>query len=65
MSDQDQTHQDRQACDAAADAAVRAVAISYLAETTGRPLNRQQRDLRQRAERLARHLDRTQRKDRP
>ena len=48
----------REAVDAAADRAVARVAASYLAEARGRPLNRQQRDMRVRAERLARFLTR-------
>jgi len=56
----------REAVDAAADLATAAVAASYLAETRGRPLSRQQRDMQARAERLARYLQRqAEREGRP
>ena len=57
MTDQ-RTDQERAAVDAAAARAAALVAASYLAETRGRPLNRQQRDMQARAERLARYLTR-------
>jgi hypothetical protein len=54
-----QQHDDDQAAtDRAAAEAVALVTAGYLAETHGRALNRQQRDLRTRAERLARWLQR-------
>jgi hypothetical protein len=45
---------DQAATDQAAADAVRQVAASYAAELAGRPLNRRQRDLQARAERLVR-----------
>jgi hypothetical protein len=56
----------REATDAAAEQAAALVAASYLAETRGRPLSRYQRDMRAKAERLARHLQRqAEREGRP
>jgi hypothetical protein len=56
----------REAADAAAERAAALVAADYLAETRGRPLSRYQRDLRARAERLARYLQRqAEREGRP
>lgn len=52
------TDADRQANDQACREAVRLVALSYLAEAKGRPLNRRLRDQQVRAERLARWMGR-------
>jgi len=48
----------REVADRAAEQAAAAVAASYLLETSGRPLSRHQHDLRVKAERLARWLQR-------
>jgi hypothetical protein len=53
---------DRAATDRAAELAVAQVVASYLAEVAGRPLNRRQQALADRAARLARHLDRAERR---